>query len=178
MSDKEEKVEEFKGEEAALEAEKEVNEPTKEEQLRLEMDLLKDKYLRIVAEMENMKKRMVSEREQMVYNVISSFSRDILGVADNLSRALQNVVVSPENKALIEGIEMTQKVFLDALLKNGITEIEAKPGDEVDPKLHRVISEVETDTVAPGKIAEVLQKGFLLMGKPLREAMVITAKNK
>ncbi len=151
-------------------------EASNEEKLAQENKELKDKYLRLLAEMENVKKRASAESEQAVYSMISNFSRDILSVSDNLELALKNIVVVEENKPIIDGVQMTLKIFKDALAKNGIEEIKAEIGDEINPKLHRVIGETEKPEVKQGSIAVVLAKGYMLMGKTIREAMVMIAK--
>jgi molecular chaperone GrpE len=142
---------------------------------------LKDRLLRTLAEMENLRKRTEREvTDARVYGV-SSFARDILGVADNMRRALD--AVSPELrssaeagvKALIDGVELTERELQKALEKNGVRQFSPR-GAKFDPNVHQAIFEVPNASVPAGSVVEVVQPGYMLGERVLRPAMVGVSK--
>lgn len=142
---------------------------------------LKDQMLRLVAEMDNLRKRTEREIKDGRTYAIANFARDMLVATDNLSRAL--MVVSAEarqnaddtTKSLIEGIEMTEREMLRLLQKNGITPIEAE-GVKFDPHKHQAMFDVPNPDVPEGTIVQVMQTGFAIGDRVLRPAMVGVAK--
>ncbi len=142
---------------------------------------LKDRLLRTLAEMENLRKRTEREvTDARVYGV-SSFARDILGVADNMRRALD--AVSPELrssaeagvKALIDGVELTERELQKALEKNGVRQFSPR-GAKFDPNVHQAMFEVPNASVPAGSVVEVVQPGYMLGERVLRPAMVGVSK--
>lgn len=142
---------------------------------------LKDKLLRTLADMENLRRRTEREvADARVYG-ISSFARDILGVADNFRRALD--AVGPELhatadagiKALLEGVELTERELLKSLEKNGIRKIEPL-GEKFDPNIHQAMYEVPDASVPAGSVVQVVQPGYLIGERVLRPAMVGVSK--
>jgi len=147
-----------------------------------EIDGLKDRLLRSIAEMENLRKRTEREVSEARNFAIANFARDMLGATDNLSRALQ-VVPDEERKngtatlkSLIDGIEMTEREMQRLLQKNGIKPILAM-GEKFDPHIHQAMFEVPNTGKPDGTIVEVVQKGFAIGNRILRPAMVGVAKN-
>lgn len=142
---------------------------------------LRDKVLRMAAEMENLRKRTEREIADTRSYAIAGFARDMLVATDNLSRAL--MVVPPEArdaadgalKSLIEGIEMTEREMQRLLQKNGVTPIEAQ-GEKFDPHRHQAMFEVPDPSVPEGTVAQVVQAGFAIGERVLRPAMVGVAK--
>jgi molecular chaperone GrpE len=142
---------------------------------------MKDRLLRTLAEMENLRKRTEREVADSRQYGIASFARDILGVADNFRRALD--AVGPEVRAgadagvasFIEGVELTEKELLKALEKNGIRKIEPL-GEKFDPNLHQAMYEVPDPSVPSGSVVQVVQPGFVIGERILRPAMVAVAK--
>lgn len=136
---------------------------------------LKDELLRALAETENVKKRCAVEIEKTNKYAISSFAKDLLSVADNLDRAL-SLEENEKESSLREGIELTQKELMHVFEKFGITPMESldKP---FDPNFHRVIQEVLEPSKPAGTIIAELQKGYMINGRILREAMVVVSKN-
>ncbi len=127
-----------------------------------------DKYLRMMAEYDNFRKRSAKEKEGVYADAYSDCIGNILPILDNLSRA-----ASSENyEAVKKGLEMTSKAFEDALSKMGITEIETKT---FDPNLHNAVMHVEDDAYGEGEIVEVFQKGYRKGDKIIRYAMVKVA---
>ena len=141
----------------------------------------KDKLLRTLAEMENLRKR--TEREVLDARLygIAGFARDVLAVADNMHRALE--AIGPELrqsadakvKALIEGVELTERELLKTLEKNGVKKF--SPQDEkFDPNVHQAMYEIPTSDLLPGQVAEVIQAGYMIGDRVLRPAMVAVSK--
>jgi molecular chaperone GrpE len=141
----------------------------------------KDKLLRTLAEMENLRKR--TEREVLDARVygIAGFARDVLAVADNMHRAL--AAIGPELreaadakvKALIEGVELTERELLKSLEKNGVTKFSPE-GEKFDPNVHQAMYEVPTSELPPGQVAQVIQAGYMIGDRVLRPAMVAVSK--
>ncbi len=142
---------------------------------------LKDRLLRTLADMENLRKRTEREVADARQYGIASFAREILGVADNFRRALD--AVGPELRAstdsavtsFIEGVELTEKELLRALEKNGIRKIEPL-GEKFDPNLHQAMYEVPDPSVPSGSVVQVIQPGYVISDRILRPAMVAVAK--
>jgi molecular chaperone GrpE len=141
----------------------------------------KDKLLRTLAEMENLRKRTAREvTDARVYGV-ASFARDMLGVADNMRRALEAVTpalrasAEPGVKALIDGVELTERELLKALEKNGVRQFNPR-GEKFDPNVHQAMFEVPNASVPAGSVVEVVQPGYMLGERVLRPAMVGVSK--
>ena len=141
----------------------------------------KDRLLRTLAEMENLRKRTEREvADARIYGV-ASFARDLLVVADNMRRALE--AVSPELrasaedgvKALIEGVELTERELLKALEKNGLRQYSPQ-GEKFDPNVHQAMFEVPDASVPAGSIVQVVQPGYMIGERVLRPAMVGVSK--
>ncbi len=142
---------------------------------------LKDRLLRTLAEMENLRKRTEREvAESRLYGV-TSFARDVIAVADNMRRALETV--TPElragaqsgAKALIDGVELTERELLKALEKNGVRQFTPQ-GEKFDPNLHQAIFEVPDATVPAGCVVQVVQPGYMIGERVLRPALVGVSK--
>jgi len=149
--------------------------------LRAEIDDLKNRLLRAVAETENLRRRAEREREETAKFAVTRFARDLLPVADNLRRALDSVPEgAAENEALanfIAGVEMTERELLQVFEKHGIKAIHPL-GEKFDHNLHQAMFETETDDHPPGAITQVMQIGYVLKERLLRPAMVGVAKAK
>jgi molecular chaperone GrpE len=148
---------------------------------RREAGEFKDKLLRTLAEMENLRKRTTREVADARLYGVASFARDVLAVADNMHRALE--AIGPELReqgdakvtALIEGVELTERELLKALEKNGVKKF-SPAGEKFDPNLHQAMYELEAQDVPPGHVAQVMQAGYMLGDRVLRPAMVGVAK--
>lgn len=149
-----------------------------EERARLEAENseMKDRVLRTLAEMENLRKRTEREVADARAYAVTSFARDLLAVADNLDRALGAVPAEEAGegalKALIEGVEMTGRDFASTLAKHGVARIEPKPGERFDPNLHQAMFEVPDPTQPAGNVVQVVQQGYTVSGRLLRPALV------
>ena len=143
---------------------------------------LKDKLLRTLAEMENLRRRTEREiAESRIYGV-ASFARDILAVADNMDRALQMLRAElKENadagvKALLDGVELTERELIKVLEKHGVRKFEPQPREKFDPNLHQAMYEVPDPTLPAGTVAQVVQAGYMIGERMLRPALVAVAK--
>lgn len=162
--DVEENVEEIADEEAGVS--------------KLEEDYLKlkDDYIRLYAEMENMKKRTHAETEKTIKFAVSSFAKELLGVADNLERAINAMENSKDAcEDLLKGVELTQNELVKVFEKFGIKRFN-HIGEKFDPNFERVVQEIEDKTKESGVILAELQSGYTIHDRILREAMVIVAK--
>ena len=138
---------------------------------------LKDKVLRTMAEMENLRRRTEREREDAVKYAAGKFAKDILSVADNLRRALDAVATSndPAVKNLATGVEATERELLAVFERHGIKRIEAL-GARFDPNLHQAVFEVPDPSQTAGTVVQVAMAGYLIGDRLLRPAMVGVAK--
>ncbi|HEX3504274.1 MAG TPA: nucleotide exchange factor GrpE [Xanthobacteraceae bacterium] len=142
---------------------------------------MRDRLLRTLAEMENLRKRTDREvADSRIYGV-TSFARDMLGVADNMRRALDAVPAElranadPSVKALIEGVDLTERELLKALEKNGIRQFSPQ-GEKFDPNLHQAMFEVPNPSVPAGFVVQVVQPGYMIGERILRPALVGVSK--
>ncbi|MDB5621569.1 MAG: grpE [Devosia sp.] len=151
------------------------------ETLRAENSELKDRLLRTVAEMENLRKRTERDVADTRSYAIAGFARDMLSATDALSRALLVLPAEaressdPTIKSLIEGIEMTEREMQRLLGKHGVKPIEAE-GQKFDPHKHQAMFEVPDPTRPEGTVVQVVQTGFAIGERVLRPAMVGVAK--
>ena len=146
--------------------------------LEAENTTLKDERLRALAEAENARRRAQKDREEANRYGATGLARDVVSVADNLARALESM---PETAAdatlakLAEGVAMVERELTQALEKHGV-KIVGEVGVPFDHNTCQAIFEIETTAVAPGAVAQVMQKGYLLHDRLLRPAMVGVAK--
>ena len=150
--------------------------------LRAENDALKDRALRALAEVENVRKRLERERDEAKAYSVTRFARDLLNVADNLARALTTLTPDARAraddalKAVLDGIEATARELTATLGRHGVKEIQAL-GAKFDPHLHQAIAEVPAEGVTPGTVVNVVQSGYIIGDRLLRPAMVTIAKS-
>ena len=142
---------------------------------------MKDRLLRTLAEMENLRKRTEREIADSRLYSVTSFARDLLVVADNMRRALETVTPELRNngeggvKAFIEGIELTERELLKALEKNGVRQFTPQ-GEKFDPNLHQAMFEIPDATVPAGSVVQVVQPGYMIGDRVLRPALVGVSK--
>jgi molecular chaperone GrpE len=165
----------------AVETAAEPAAPDPVETLKSENADLRDKLLRTVAEMENLRKRTEREIGDTRSYAIAGFARDMLTATDSLSRALMVLPAEARDssdatiKSLIEGIEMTEREMQRLLAKHGVKPIEAE-GQKFDPHKHQAMFEVPDPTRPEGTVVQVVQAGFAIGERVLRPAMVGVAK--
>ena len=149
--------------------------------LRADADNQKDRALRALAEVENVRKRLERERDEARTYSVTRFARDFLTVADNLSRALAAMPAEARAKAddslkaVLDGIEATERELQAALARHGVKIIAAE-GQRFDPHLHQAIAEVPAKGAEPGSVVAVVQPGYTIGERLLRPAMVTVAR--
>ncbi len=134
-----------------------------------------DRFLRQAAELENFKKRAAREKGEAIRYANENLIRDLLPVLDNLERAVEHAGGGGNGKPLLEGVEMVLKGFVDVLEKYGLTVVSAK-GEPFDPEKHEAIAHVESEEYEPNIIVEEHQKGYYLLDRLLRPALVSVSK--
>ncbi|QFY62183.1 nucleotide exchange factor GrpE [Rhizobium grahamii] len=149
--------------------------------LKAENAELRDRYLRLAAEMDNLRRRTEREVKDAKTYSAAGFARDMLAVSDNLRRAID--AVPEEAKAagdaglntLIEGVEMTERSMLSALERHGVRKLEPV-GQKFDPNFHQAMFEVPNPEVPNNTVVQVVQAGYTIGERVLRPAMVGVAK--
>ncbi|MCW1841174.1 nucleotide exchange factor GrpE [Prosthecomicrobium hirschii] len=155
--------------------------PDPTEQLRAEHAEMKDRLLRTLAEMENLRRRTEKEIKDARDYAITAFARELLGVSDNLTRAVGALPAEARAAAeaavtsLIEGVELTGRELAKAMEKHGVRRIEPM-GGRFDPNLHQAMFEIPNAEVPSGTVLQVLQDGYVLGDRVLRPALVGVAK--
>jgi molecular chaperone GrpE len=143
---------------------------------------LKDRLLRAMAETENVRRRAERERVDASQYAVTRFARDMLEIADNFARALEHLpadklaAADPQLKAVIEGVEATERQLMAALGKHGVKPIETAD-TKFDPNLHQAVAEVPGNGKPAGTIVNVVQTGYTIADRLLRPAMVTVARN-
>jgi molecular chaperone GrpE len=142
---------------------------------------LKDRLLRTLAEMENLRRRTEKEVADARTYGVTNFARDILAVADNMERALKALddeireKADAGVKALLDGVELTERELIKVMEKHGITRLEPQ-GQKFDPNLHQAMFELPDATAPAGTVVQVMQPGYKIGERVLRPALVGVAK--
>jgi molecular chaperone GrpE len=156
-------------------------EPGSVELLQKEAAEARDRMLRTLAEMENLRKRTTKEVADARLYGITGFARDVLDIADNLQRALDAVpaearaAADPGLTSLIEGVELTERSLLNALEKHGVKKFDPQ-GQKFDPNFQQAMYEVPDASVPAGTVVQVMQAGYTIGDRVLRPALVGVAK--
>ncbi len=145
--------------------------------LQSELTELKEKYARVHADFDNIKKRLEREKYTAVEYANEKFAKDMIPVMDALDGAMKSVESDADKAELFEklkeGIELTHKQFLTQLEKHGVTMV--KHDEPFDPNIHNAVQAVDHEDVESGQIVQTFQTGYKYKNRPLREAMVIVA---
>lgn len=150
-------------------------------ELQKQVDELKDRYLRAVAETENVRKRAEREIVDARSYAIANFARDAVTVADNLARTLEAVTAEARAaadetlKALLEGVELTEREFQKTLARHGVRKLDPA-GEKFDPNFHQAMFEVPDQNVPAGMVVQVVQTGYAIGDRVLRPALVGVSK--
>lgn len=141
---------------------------------------MRDKLLRTMADMENLRRRTEREKEDTARYAISNFARDVLAIGDNLRRTIEHVPADavaqdPALKSILEGVELTEREMLKMLEKHGVTKLEPL-GERFDPNQQQAMYEVPTTDVPEGTVVQVMQAGYTIGGRVLRPALVAVSK--
>jgi molecular chaperone GrpE len=141
----------------------------------------KDKLLRALADMENLRKRTEREVADARSYAITGFARDVLQVADTMHRAFEHIgpelreSTDPSVRGLVEGLDLNERELLKVLEKHGV-KMFSPLGEKFDPNFHQAMYEVADGSAAPGTVAQVIQAGYLIGERMLRPALVAVAK--
>jgi molecular chaperone GrpE len=132
-----------------------------------------NKYMRLAAEMDNLRKRTTRDIEHAHKFAIERFAGELLAVTDSLEMGLV-AAEGASAESLVEGTQATLKLLLGALVKSGVTVVDPE-GEPFDPQVHEAMTMQPSDTAEPGSVLTVVQKGYELNGRLLRPARVIVA---
>jgi molecular chaperone GrpE len=141
---------------------------------------MRDRLLRSMADMENLRRRTEREKTDTARYAISNFARDVLTVGDNLKRTIEHVPAEaaaqdPALKTFLDGVEITERELLNVLERHGVTRIEPL-GARFDPNCHQAMYEVQNPDVPEGTVVDVMQAGYTIGDRCLRPALVAVAK--
>ena len=133
----------------------------------------KDKTLRAFAEVENMRSKVLRDMDKTRKYALDNFVKELLPVADSLEHAM--VAAREVGGAMLEGLELTEKMLIEVLQKHGVMQVNPV-GEKFDPELHEALTMQPTDEHEANTIMSVVQKGYQLNGRVVRPARVIVAK--
>jgi molecular chaperone GrpE len=141
---------------------------------------MRDRLLRTMADMENLRRRTEREKADTARYAISNFARDVLTVGDNLKRTIEHVPAEaaaqdPALKSFLDGVEITERELLNVLERHGVTRIDPL-GQRFDPNCHQAMYEVQNAEVPEGTVVDVMQAGYTIGDRCLRPALVAVAK--
>ena len=141
---------------------------------------MRDRLLRTMADMENLRQRTEREKADTARYAISNFARDVLTIGDNLKRVIDHVPAAaagqdPALKGFLDGVALTERELLNMLERHGVTPIEPL-GQRFDPNSQQAMYEVPNTDVPDGTVVEVMQAGYMIGDRCLRPAMVAVAK--
>jgi molecular chaperone GrpE len=150
--------------------------PSEVESLRNELEAMKDKYLRALAEWQNGQKRAVAERRDAAWRGQADVAKALLPVLDNFERTLQAIRSAKEIKVVVDGVRIIYDQLLNALGEFGLQRMELGEGDPFDPTRHQAVAQHATDEVEPEHVVQVAQAGYTMRDTLLRPAAVVVAK--
>ena len=138
---------------------------------------LKDRYVRLLAEYDNFRRRTQKEKEAIYADAIAEVVKEWLPLVDDIDRAVASTENMDESSVekVAEGIKLIGKQAVNVLNKIGVEEIEGKEGESFDPNLHEAVMHVEDDFLGEQEIAQVFQKGYTCKGKVIRHTVVKVA---
>jgi molecular chaperone GrpE len=142
-----------------------------------ELAELKDKYLRVLADAENARKRIRQQSEESVRVQRENFLRDLLPIVDNLERAVEAARGGSEGRPIVEGVEMVLRSLLDFLRSNGVTPVSAV-GQQFDPQLHEAVDQVHSEVHPPNTVVSEFHRGYVIGDRTLRPARVAVANSR
>lgn len=145
--------------------------------VRAELAELNDRYVRLLADFDNARRRQMREREESVQYGHQNLVKDLLYSVDNLERAVGHARTSGQNdlEGLLQGIDLVHRELLSALAKHGVTEVEAA-GLPFDPGVHEALAQVPDATVPANTVVQVYQRGYRLRDRLIRPAQVVVSR--
>lgn len=163
---------------ASQESETIVDESMNElETIQAELASFKDKYARVHADFDNIKKRLEREKYQALEYANEKFAKDLIPVVDSLGMAINAAEIEAEPAVLLEklkeGVELTMKQLLGVLEKHGVTPVDES--EPFDPNIHNAVQSVDSPDHESGAIVNTFQKGYRYKERTLRDAMVVIA---
>lgn len=162
----------------AVEGEETVAETGNElETLQVQLAAMNDKYARVHADFDNIKKRLEREKYQALEYANEKFAKDLIPVVDSLGMAIGAAEIEAEPAVLLEklkeGVELTMKQLLGVLEKHGVTPVDES--EPFDPNIHNAVQSVDSPDHESGTIVNTFQKGYRYKERTLRDAMVVIA---
>lgn len=149
--------------------------PESEPDYKAQAEDYKDRYLRTMAEMENLRKRFDRERREVAKYSVEGLLKDVLRVYDVIEKSIQMARQHhPDDASFVEGLEMTERMLLDILKQNHVVPIETQDAS-FDPNFHEALMQREQAGATSGQVLEVLERGFMLHERVLRPAKVTVA---
>lgn len=139
-------------------------------ELKAQVEELKDKFLRVLADMDNLRKRTAREKEEFRQYALTDIFKDLLPIIDNFERALK-IAEETDGKTFKEGIDLIYRMLLNYLARHGVKPIELQD-NRFDPSLHQALASEESEEISEPQIKEELQKGYLIHERLLRPTMV------
>ena len=157
--------------------EEEVEELSEVDTLKAALSASEDRYHRVHADFENIKKRLEKEKYQALEYSNEKFAKDLIPVLDALEGAIKAKDADADSQALLEkvseGVELTMKQFLSTLEKHGVTPV--SEDEPFDPNVHHAVQQVDSPDHESGQIVSTFQKGYKYKERTLRDAMVVIA---
>jgi len=147
------------------------------DELQQRLALSEEKYLRLMAEFDNFKRRTAAEYTKMVDMANEKLITELIEVRENFGRALLSGAEAEQNKAFFDGMKMIYNKFEDILTKNGLESF-SEPGDEFDPEIHDALMNAPHDQIEQGCIAQVFEKGYKLKGRVIKHGRVVISSGK
>jgi molecular chaperone GrpE len=135
---------------------------------------LKNRLLRIAAELDNYRKRAAREKEDMQKFAGEGVIKDFLSVADNMENALSHIDKTTDVATLRTGVQMTLKSFMDILKKKGVTPFDSI-GQPFDPAVHEAVQTIPSENVPAGSVVSEVRRGYKMQGRLLRPALVVVS---
>ena len=147
--------------------------------LQSDLETLKNEKIRLLADMDNLRKRGEREKGETAKYAVTKFAQDVVGVVDNFERAASTVPAEaaekdPVLKSFLGGVLLAEREFLAVLERHGVTRVEAQ-GQPFNPHLHQAVMEREDASVPHGTVLQVFQPGFMIEDRCLRPAMVVVS---
>lgn len=161
--------------ETALEEQK--NDENRINELEKQIAVLRDQYLRKVAEFENYKRRTDNEKTEFFAYANEKLIGELLSVIDDFERALKAYNDKHDAESLNKGVELINGKFKKILEKQGLKEINSAPGDEFDVHLHEALMQQPSGEIEPNKVIDTIEKGYYLKDKVIRHAKVVVSAN-
>jgi|GEM_PF-1965807 len=137
---------------------------------------INDKFLRVLADFENYKKRVIKEKADIMAYGNEQLIKELLNVVDNLERALDHTEAVESDSSIVAGIKLVHRQFLSVLEKFGVKPITVSSGERFDPQFHQAIEHISASEITPGLVLSEILRGYTLNGKLIRPSLVAVSK--